>query len=66
MYEDNGDGTVTVCKTGLVWLKNAKYKAFSGTIKADPSSKLFGDGAVKWEARLHSGLCEIKRWFSWR
>ena len=34
-YKDNGNGTVTDCKSGLVWLKDAHCADISGGVKPD-------------------------------
>ncbi len=47
-YEDNGDGTVTDCRTGRIWLKDANC---AGT-------KTW-DNAVAWAAALASGTCGL-------
>jgi hypothetical protein len=57
-YEDNNDGTVTDCKTGLVWLKNAKCTDTSNTIP-NPNGYLTWYNAQKWVAGLGNGMCDL-------
>jgi YVTN family beta-propeller protein len=47
-YEDNSDGTVTDCRSGLIWLKNANC-----------SGSLTWDNARNWAASLASGSCTL-------
>lgn len=47
-YEDNGNGTVSDCRTGLIWLKNA-----------DCPGLLNWDNAVAWVGNLGSGICGL-------
>ncbi len=53
-YADNGDGTVTDCRTGLIWLKNASCAG----------SRIWYD-AMKWVAALNdtgdsaTRICEL-------
>jgi hypothetical protein len=57
-YEDNGDGTVTDCKSGLVWLKNANCTATVNGI--DKSSGYVNwINSRKWVAGLSDGLCGL-------
>jgi hypothetical protein len=56
-----GDGTVTDCRTGMIWLKNANCTDPSGGIDPNESG---GQGlswydAMKWAAGLHDGLCGL-------
>jgi hypothetical protein len=49
-YQDNNDGTVTDCRTGLVWLKNANCNAGVSTWQS----------AKTWVAGLwSSGTCSL-------
>lgn len=59
-YQDNGNGTVTDCKTGLVWLRDANCKDTAGGITRGKDGRLNWDDAVKWAAGLHNGLCGLK------
>jgi hypothetical protein len=47
-YEDNGNGTVTDCRTGLIWLKNANCAA-----------TLTWKAAMQWAAALGNGTCSL-------
>jgi hypothetical protein len=51
-YEDNNNGTVTDCRTGLIWLKNAKCTATSNGI-ANPNGYLTWYNAQKWVVGLY-------------
>jgi len=51
-YEDMGDGTVTDCRTGMIWLKNAKCLSTSNGI-ANPTGTLTWFDAMKWVAGLY-------------
>jgi hypothetical protein len=57
-YEDNGDGTVTDCKTGLVWLQNASCSDMAGGFTPD-SGYLSWYNAKKWVAGLQNGICGL-------
>ena len=58
-YEDNnGNGTVTDCRTGLVWLKNAKCTATSNGI-ANTNGYNTWYNALKWVAGLQNGICSL-------
>jgi len=57
-YADNLDGTITDCRTGLIWLKNAKCTDTSNGI-ANSNGYLTWYEAMKWVAGLHSGLCQL-------
>jgi hypothetical protein len=59
-YKDNGDGTVTDCKSGLVWLKNATCLESCGGAKPDSYGRLSWPDAAKWLAALRSGRCGLK------
>jgi hypothetical protein len=59
-YKDNGDGTVTDCKSGLVWLKNANCLETCGGAKPDSYGRLSWKDAAKWLAGLRSGRCGLK------
>jgi hypothetical protein len=57
-YEDNGDGTVSDCRSGLIWLKNANCKDTSGGI-VNSSGILVWPSAKTWTAALGDGLCGL-------
>ena len=57
-YEDSGHGTVTDCRTGMIWLKDARCTDTSSGI-ANPTGELTWYDAMKWVAGLHSGLCGL-------
>ena len=57
-YEDNGDGTVTDCRTGVIWLKNAKCTDTSGAITNTNGYLTWAD-ANTWVAGLGKGLCGL-------
>ena len=59
-YKDNGNGTVTDCELGLVWLKNAKCTDTINGVKPDSYGRLSWDDAAKWTAGLRSGRCGLK------
>ena len=48
-YEDNGNGTVTDCRTGLIWLKNANCA----------KGVMSWDNAVTWATNLANGECSL-------
>jgi hypothetical protein len=57
-YEDNGDGTVSDCRTGLIWLKDANCTDSAGDI--DKSiGYLNWDNAKTWSAALAHGVCGL-------
>jgi hypothetical protein len=56
-YEDNGDGTVSDCRTGLIWLKNAACTDTSGGI--ENYGALAWDAANAWAAGLGDGICGL-------
>lgn len=47
-YEDNGDGTVTDCRSGLIWLKNANCAGQKSWAEA-----------VAWAAALATSACGL-------
>jgi hypothetical protein len=52
-YQDNFNGTVTDCRTGLIWLKDANCRDTSGGIpKNDINGALTWYDAMKWVAGL--------------
>ena len=64
-YEDNGDGTISDCRTGLIWLKAANCTATSGGIIKNnpptgyPVGVLNWVDANTWTAGLGSPLCGL-------
>jgi hypothetical protein len=56
-YEDNGNGTVTDCRTGLIWLKNANCTESFGGIDKSGSSTWYD--AVTWVAALADTRCGL-------
>jgi hypothetical protein len=57
-YEDNNNGTVTDCRTGLIWLKNANCtETAGGIIKGTGTLNWFDAGT--WTANLTNGLCGL-------
>ena len=57
-YEDNTDGTVTDCRTGMIWLKNAACTDTSNGI-VNPSGTLNWYDALTWTKGLGNGLCGL-------
>ncbi len=57
-FSPNGDGTVTDCRTGSIWLKNARCTDTSGGIQ-NINGNLTWDNAKLWAAGLSSGLCGL-------
>lgn len=65
-YEDNGDGTVSDCRTGLIWLKDANCTDSSGGITKNttPSVDLAAGplswaDAVAWVGGLGNSTCGL-------
>jgi hypothetical protein len=59
-YEDNGDGTVTDCKSGLIWLQNTNcIDTSGGVIKNNGNGTLTWYQARKWVAGLANGICSL-------
>jgi hypothetical protein len=57
-YVDNLDGTMTDCRSNLIWLKDANCKDTSNAVpKGD--GHLTWKNAMKWVAGLHNGLCGL-------
>jgi hypothetical protein len=56
-YEDNLNGTVSDCRTGLIWLKNANCNDISGGIPK--SDGMIWDDAQQWVAGLQNGICGL-------
>ncbi len=57
-YVDNGNGTVTDCRTGLIWLKTPICFDQSNGI-ANTTGRLTWYDAMKWTAGLGNGLCGL-------
>ena len=57
-YEDNDDGTVSDCRTGLVWLKNANCLETAGGIVKSGGSLNWTEAAT-WATSLGDGLCGL-------
>jgi hypothetical protein len=65
-YDDNGDGTISDCRTGLIWLKDANCTATSGGITKNsppPGSTTAGsltwNDAITWTAGLGNNICGL-------
>ena len=73
-YEDNDDGTVTDCRTGLIWLKNANctesIHLLLQNVHIDKSNgTLNWSDAVTWTSYLMNGVCGLtdsSQWGDWR
>jgi len=53
-------GTITDCRTGLVWLQDAKCLDSSNDVSpANPYGFLSWTDAMKWAAGLQSGICGL-------
>jgi len=57
-YEYNGDGTVSDCRSGLIWLKNANCTDTSGGI-VKSSGNLYWADVGTWTAALGNGICGL-------
>jgi hypothetical protein len=57
-YEDSSFGTVTDCRTGLVWLKDANCIATSNGITNSGAGISWYD-AMKWTAGLQNSKCGL-------
>lgn len=53
-YEAIGDGTVQDCRTGLIWLENARCSDEAGVITPNSGFLTWPD-AMKWVASLYGG-----------
>ena len=53
-YEDNGDGTVTDCRSGLIWLQEASCPALAG-----PNGRAEWDDSLAAVAALAAGQCGL-------
>lgn len=65
-YEDSpnvsipSDGTVTDCRTGLIWLKNANCGDTANSITPNPANgTLSWYDAMKWVKGLEQGICGL-------
>ncbi|MBA4373131.1 MAG: hypothetical protein C0402_09765 [Thermodesulfovibrio sp.] len=58
-YEDNSNGTVTDCRTGLIWLQNANCTTASGGVLPGVNGFMTWTSALKWAAGLGDGLCSL-------
>jgi hypothetical protein len=58
-YEDNGDGTVSDCRSGLIWLKDANCTQTAGAIVKAADGWLTWNDAVIWTAGLGHGICGL-------
>lgn len=59
-YENMTDGTVTDCRTGLIWLKNANCTDSLSLPGLDKSQgRLPWHDAMRWVAALDAGHCEL-------
>ena len=58
-YEDNGDGTVTDCRSGLIWLKDANCLANLGGIDRTSPGRLNWTDAGAWVGGLGNGFCGL-------
>ncbi len=57
-YADNLDGTITDCRTGLIWLKDANCTDGLGIIDKSSGDLNWYD-AKKWAAALNQGHCGL-------
>lgn len=58
VYRDNKNGTVTDCRTGLVWLRDANCRDTSGGVsRQDPRLAL--RKGMKWAKGLKDGICGL-------
>jgi len=59
-YTDNGDGTVTDNRTGLIWLKKANYSVRTRMLWwSRLKQKMTWEEAMKWAANLAHGQCGL-------
>lgn len=60
-FEDNGNGTVTDCRSGLIWLKNANCADTSGGIVKNKNNGgiLTWADAQTWSAGLADTICGL-------
>ena len=59
-YVDNLDGTMTDCRSNLIWLKNANCKDVSNSILPDSThGYLDWYYAMKWVKGLQHGICGL-------
>lgn len=57
-YEDNGDETISDCRTGLIWLKNANCTGTIGAITNTYGYLSWAD-ANSWVAGIQNGKCGL-------
>lgn len=57
-YEDNNDGTVTDCRTGIIWLKNTNCTETLGGINKGSGTLSWPDAGT-WTANLTTGFCGL-------
>jgi hypothetical protein len=57
-YEDNGNGTVLDCRTGLVWLKDANCTDTSNSVNKTNGYINWND-SLAWVAGLGDGICSL-------
>ena len=57
-YVNNNDGTITDCRTGLIWLKNTNCTETLGGIPKSNGYINWHD-AMLWSAALRSGHCGL-------
>jgi hypothetical protein len=58
-YEDNGDGTISDCRTGLIWLKDANCLANTVTTIDKSGGVLTLADAIAWTADLRDTICGL-------
>ncbi|WP_417910966.1 DUF1566 domain-containing protein [Candidatus Electronema sp. PJ] len=59
-FKDNGDGTLTDSRTGLIWLKNANCSTFfEGDRSGNRNSRSWPDASVA-VSKLANGFCGLK------
>lgn len=61
VYGDNADGTVTDCRTGLIWLQNVACTDPSGGVDPDQSAMVTWEDSSRWAAGLVEGICGLKK-----
>ena len=62
-FIDNGDGSITDCRTGLVWLKDAGKKAVSREKAAEYCSSLHVGGYADWRLPTEKELSSMAAGF---
>jgi uncharacterized protein (TIGR02145 family) len=59
-YVDNLDGTMTDCRSNLIWLKNAGCTDASNSVAPHlPEGYLIWNDAMKWVKGLQDGICGL-------